>query len=368
MNDPQSPGDVPMVVRVEAAPIVSPAVPTPRVQRPRPGLFDGFLLTIGFAVALFGTMIGLVLAAVGWVWWREGLDQVTPGTDTARGLSSLHQFVQTMLAVAIPTAYGMGLIYALVVARVMVGPRWAEEAGLGRLPLAHMLLGVLALPGFAIVSDTIGGWLFRLFQMEQLQDQSHDLADLFRPFHWSFAVLSIGIGPGVVEELWCRGFLGRGFVGRYGWVGGVALTSLFFGALHLYPPPYVLVTGLTGVGLHYTYAMSRSLWVPMVIHILNNSFATLVAIQLIPTTRMEQAMSDQPILTVSLALALLGLAGLAMWTGRARFETPPASPLSQQGVMVPNGAEWAIREGRANPILVIGTAVCSGAMLWLLFV
>ena len=27
---------------------------------------------------------------------------------------------------------------------------------------------------------------------------------------------------------------------------GVALASLFFGLLHLYPPPYVLVTGIMG--------------------------------------------------------------------------------------------------------------------------
>ena len=50
------------------------------------------------------------------------------------------------------------------------------------------------------------------------------------------AILLLGcLLPAVGEELFFRGFLGRGLVARYGLVRGVALTSLAFGLLHLAP-------------------------------------------------------------------------------------------------------------------------------------
>jgi len=89
-----------------------------------------------------------------------------------------------------------------------------------------------------------------------------------------FGVLTIGLGPGLGEELWCRGFLGRGLVGRYGYFVGVLLTSFFFGLLHL-DPAYAVVTAGMGVCLHYVYLMTRSLLMPMMLHFLNNSFGVL---------------------------------------------------------------------------------------------
>src|SRR5208337_4060578 len=74
-----------------------------------------------------------------------------------------------------------------------------------------------------------------------------------------FGVLVVGLGPALNEELFCRGFLGRGLLGRYGTVGGILLTSLFFGLLHL-DPPHVVATFVMGCCLHFTYLMTRSLW------------------------------------------------------------------------------------------------------------
>ena len=54
----------------------------------------------------------------------------------------------------------------------------------------------------------------------------------FRTWPWQFGVLVIGLGPGLSEELWCRGFLGRGLVEHYGVILGVLLTSFLFGLIH----------------------------------------------------------------------------------------------------------------------------------------
>jgi hypothetical protein len=72
--------------------------------------------------------------------------------------------------------------------------------------------------------------------------------------------------------LWCRAFLGRGLVGRHGLVMGVILTSVLFGAIHG-DPRQGTMAALMGLVLHFSYLMTRSLWVPMLLHFLNNSLS-----------------------------------------------------------------------------------------------
>jgi membrane protease YdiL (CAAX protease family) len=368
MTDPDlSPGP-PLVQRVaEEVPLVA-RVAAPLPPRPRPGLVVGGLLTVGFAVVLFGTMIGIVVVAfllmaiTGDIAVLDTPEGAKPGS-----LASLPPRITQVVAWSIVIAYAAGLMYSILVLRVIVGRNWFREAGLRRFPLPHFLLGLIALPGFVVLSDALARFFFWVTRMENLMDQSGDLGSLFRPFHWSFTVLAIGIGPGVVEELWCRGFLGRGFVGRCGWVGGVLLTSLTFGMLHAYPPPYVMVTAVMGVGLHFTYAMSRSLWVPMTIHTLNNSFAALTAVGTIPTAQMEQVVADHPALVLGLAIGTVLLAGLAMWTGRARVVADPTGPPPLRGVMVPTGPSGHLSGGMPSWALAAAAGLCSGGLVWALF-
>ena len=162
------------------------------------------------------------------------------------------------------------------------------------------------------MSDLLAQGLIKLFGSAGGENQEQMLRDLFLPFPWWFTVFAIGIGPGVVEELWCRGFLGRGLVGRYGWPLGIGLTSLFFGLLHMFPPWYVLATAVMGVGLHLVYFASRSLWVPMLLHALNNSFSALVSTGVIPGGRLERNMAATPILSALLAFGLLVFIGVAI--------------------------------------------------------
>jgi hypothetical protein len=138
--------------------------------------------------------------------------------------------------------------------------------------------------------------------------------------HWPFwfAVLVIGLGPGIGEELWCRGFLGRGLVGHYGWIAGIGLTSLLFGIMHL-DPPQVVGTMILGLWLHYVYLMSRSLWLSMFVHLVNNSLAVGMAKYASALKPLDDA--PIPYQVALFATAGLVLAGVvwALYQSRARL-------------------------------------------------
>lgn len=305
----------------EDAPLVT------RPVAPRPGAYDGTLLTVAFAVAMYGPLI--LIGCVSFVVVYFGDTPVgEPAPDAkANPVAALPHVVISLLAWAVPLSYLAGGVFSVAVLRRVVGPGWAREVGLRRLPLLHLGLALLALPAFMILSDGLAVVVYRLFGMEQQLDHAGQLGELFAGFHPSFVVLAIGVGPGVVEELWCRGFLARGFVGRYGWIGGVGLTSLFFGLLHLLPP-YVVVTAAMGACLHFLYACSRSLWVPICVHAANNGFAGLAAVGAVSVGGLERAMAANPAGMYALAAVVLVSCGWAVWSARA----VSAGPL---GVIVP---------------------------------
>ena len=350
------------VIPPAAYPALLPLVAS--AARPRPGFWEAFLRTLGFASFLFGTLLGIIIVAVAGIVLDGGMDAIKPVPGANGGtIASVPPAIVTALAWSFPAGYLAGFVYAVVVCRVVIGRGWTREVGLRRVPVAHLGLGLLALPGFVILSDVMARFLFPLFGMQDYLDQSGDLGELFKPFHWSFAVLAVGVGPGVVEELWCRGFLGRGLVGRYGWAWGIALTSLFFGCLHLYPPPYVLVTVAMGVCLHFTYVVSRSLWVPISIHLLNNSFAALTSVGAIPTDGMDRALAVHGTAVGLLAVGLLAAAGLAMWTARARV----VGDVAHRGVMVPPAGSGAVVvDHLPHPLFAAAAIGCSAALVWLL--
>jgi hypothetical protein len=143
-----------------------------------------------------------------------------------------------------------------------------------------------------------------------------------------FTVLVVAVGAGVNEDLFCRGFLGRGLVGRYGYVGGVLLTSMLFGLLHI-NPPHVVAAAMMGVILHFAYLTARSLWIPIGLHVLNNAASVLTAPDLLPTNpelkKLDDVTNAHPLGLVLASCFLLLAVGWALYSGRSRL-VPTASP------------------------------------------
>jgi membrane protease YdiL (CAAX protease family) len=270
-----------------------------------------------------------IIAVVGVVVWLV----------VTRGAGSLEDMLKTQgqeelqrLFVAPATALAEVFVvgFSWLVIRLIVGRDWKRQLALRRPSLTHLLLAIVALPGMMILSDAL------YVVAEQLLPDFKEigfpgLEEMMKEFSdWPlwFAILVVGVGPGVGEELWCRGFLGRGLVGRHGVLLGVLYTSFFFGVLHV-DPPHAVTAAFMGLILHFTYLTTRSLWVPIILHLLNNSFAMVAISNEVRKPEalsvLEETSKQQPLPFVAVSIVLLLAASWALFRCRAQLVTEPAS-------------------------------------------
>jgi uncharacterized protein len=228
------------------------------------------------------------------------------------------EFARGMLPWVAVTQATSILIVGLVLARTM-GRLWWRQIWLRPPSAFHLLLAVLGLPGVMVLLTGLDGLAKRI--LPQFIDlETHFRMMTFWP--WPLIVLLVGFGPGIGEELWFRGFLGRGLVGRFGAVKGVLLTSLLFGLVHL-EPRHVVVAATAGIFLHAVYLGSRSIVVPMVVHVLNNTLSML-ALRSSSAAFLDASAEDIPWPVYAAACGLVAAVGWAFYRTRVRPADEPA--------------------------------------------
>jgi hypothetical protein len=179
--------------------------------------------------------------------------------------------------------------------------------------------------------------------------------------------LAVAVGPGFVEEFWCRGLMGRVLTPRIGIVAGVAVTSFLFGAMHMDPaqlPAFICM----GAFLHFVYFATRSIWASILLHVMNNASAVVLALTLSP----EKAAQPTPFVVVIAGLALLIFGGIALWTSRAavrpvsvRAESSEWKP-EYPGISAPPPDTGLRLEHEAvSPVAFIFTILSFGMLVYL---
>jgi uncharacterized protein len=287
--------------------------------------FLGLQIFVGVGVAVVYVVVYLLSGGS-----REGIPQLVRSPE--------------FLSVNMGVIEVVSIIFCVFIVRIVVGRDWMRQLGVRRPSLTHVVLALLAVPGMLALSEfayLVSGKVLPTFNYQA------QMTHMFAEWPVWFAVLAVGLGPALNEELWCRGFLGRGLVGHYGPLCGVLLTSLLFGLAHL-DPPHIVATFVMGICLHYVYLMARSLWVSMLMHFVNNSLAVL-GIAVLQDTGTE-----------SLGAALAKLAGpdnrgakiVQYMLEPAPFELPygPYAFLLALGLLV--AVFWAFYQSRARPMPV----------------
>lgn len=324
------PPDQPPTLPPNDAITVSPPVHRPRFSppfenpdRPHPGFF--WALVWCFLFLLVTQIPGAVLAvAVFFVLWGVAPQLFPP--DALRDTSVLMTSNGMSIALAAAFLYTELIVigFSCLILRLIVGKDWPRRIGLHQLPTGFQLFFVLsAFPAMVLLANVC----YAVFKEclpalggKQSLPGMEEMVKVFSEWPWPFAVLVIGVGPGIGEELWCRGFLGRGLVGQYGPFLGVLFTSFFFGLIHIDPRQGAMAM-VMGLWLHFTYLMTRSLWVPMLLHFLNNSLAV-VSSHIPGLDILEPSLDQLPLNVPMTAVGLMALVAFALYQSRARLLKP----------------------------------------------
>jgi hypothetical protein len=195
------------------------------------------------------------------------------------------------------------------------------------------------------------------------------LGDTFQTFPWFLTFLAVGLGPGVVEEIFCRGFLGRGLTARYGLLLGVTLTSIMFGLMHG-SITYAIPTAIMGAYLHFVYLTSRSLWISILLHTLNNSVGVVATL----AGSVEQL---NPVVYLA-SFSLVLFASIALWTSRPRHLPLPGRSethlkstdgnLDYPGISaLPHDSGDSLKCGKPSAIALLLTFISFACLMYLLF-
>ncbi|NUR23204.1 CPBP family intramembrane glutamic endopeptidase [Frateuria sp.] len=154
-------------------------------------------------------------------------------------------------------AAGPLLAYLLLVK--LIERRPVRELSLRRL-VPQGALGLLA--GVLLFSAVVGVlWLLGSYHVVGTNPGAH----------WLAALMTVGLGAGIGEEIMFRGVLYRVVEEGLGsWIA-LAVSALFFGAVHLNNPGATLWAGLAiaieaGILFGLIYHLTRSLWVCMGLH------------------------------------------------------------------------------------------------------
>jgi membrane protease YdiL (CAAX protease family) len=311
---PLEPEDAPLM----GVEIVPEALVLP--PRPHPGFGWALLWCLGFLLVtqLVPALVGAVILIFLVMGTPGGLDRF----NDPQVLFQSEAFAKAMMP-AMLLAQILSILMSWLVLRLVVGKHWPAIVALRRPSLPHLLFALVGLPGLMVIVMGVDGLARGLPSFVNLEETMTMLGK----WPWPLGVLIIGVGPGIGEELWCRGFLGRGLVGRYGYFGGVLLTSILFGLIHLEPRQVVYAT-VMGVFLHGAYLATRSLFVPILLHMTNNSLSIL-AMHLannFPALKAVDTPAEQiPLIVYAAAILLTAAVAWALFQSRARLVDLPIS-------------------------------------------
>lgn len=238
------------------------------------------LLVLALAGMVVSLVIGLLLG--GAIFGLQPLFDVLYGRPAAN-LNFL-KFIQ------IVSSAGMFIVPSLVFAR-LESKHWMSYLNLHKFSLILIVITSVIMFSVAPVlewsvelnkSMKLPGFL--KFIEDWMRNKENQMAELTKHLlimnsAWAFAVnlLMFAIIPAVGEELIFRGCLQKIFtrwIGNYHW--GIWLTAIIFSAIHVQFYGFI-PRMLLGALFGYLLVWSKSLWLPMLAHFINNAAAVITA-------------------------------------------------------------------------------------------
>jgi membrane protease YdiL (CAAX protease family) len=278
-----------------------------------------------------------------------------------------------------------GVLFGWLIMRWQLGRGWARKVALTRRPTAtHALLtliGLVAMLGLGAaievpinkVVPSMEEILDRVGFKFPMQGAETMIPEMIKAAPLALALFTVGMLPAFDEEFWCRGFIAHGLSHRYPAWAVIGFTSFLFGALHVDPRQGIGAMFL-GMAMHGAYLATRSLWVPMTLHFLNNGLAVLhFSGGKFPVLQpLVDGLEASPVLFTVSSLLLFGAVAYALYQTRCKLvavdpDLPVWEPPSRSGVeLPPKGSGTVVAHDRLSPlsvVLVLFGAVVFGLVL-----
>lgn len=148
--------------------------------------------------------------------------------------------------------------------------------------------------------------VFKRLEQEYM-DQVMIMAQMKNTAEYLYSLVVIAIAPAIFEELLFRGALQQLMVKwtRIPWLG-ILITSLLFSAVHFSYYGFLARAGL-GMVLGYLFYYSKSLWLPMIAHFINNGFAVTMMYYMNKQGKLSEKTLDEsyPVYYGIIALAII---------------------------------------------------------------
>ncbi len=270
-----------------------------------PGLLAGIVALGAFAIFFITSNV----AAVAFL-FLDGADFQALQEDYLQGLSDhaggllLSNTVGQILGLALP-AFAIAWLHS---------SRWADFLRFRRPDLRLVLLAVAAW----IALYPAVNWLGQLNQgmpmpewLQQWEAQQMALIEqvLMGDLSLGFSLAVMALTPAICEEVLFRGYFQRQVERGTGVAIGIILSGVVFAIFHL-RLSQVLPLALLGIFLAYLAWRTGSLWIPVIIHFLNNAYAVSVGFWV--RHQEDLALQDVEQLSVPWYLLIGGLIALVI--------------------------------------------------------
>ncbi|TWT52316.1 CAAX amino terminal protease self- immunity [Thalassoglobus neptunius] len=184
---------------------------------------------------------------------------------------------QSFVLIGVTSLGALILLVPLVAWRL--GASYREQVGF-RSPRHEEVIFAIAM---VLPIAMLGDWLYSLARSLMLAvfstgEGGDSLTVLFSEIHsvpLPMLVVALALGPAIGEELIFRGVIGRQLVSQFGTLPGSIMTVLLFSIAHA-SPAHAIATLPMACLLQFLYLKTGTLWVPIVVHFLNNLLAVVM--------------------------------------------------------------------------------------------
>jgi membrane protease YdiL (CAAX protease family) len=284
--------------------------------------WDLLYFWLGLAVCFFFWIFAQIIPAIVTLIALIFVNVFRFGSNYALSPQGLNNLQQQSIAPTLIAGHIAAVFWVVLLLRVILGPDWLRRLAM-RLPsLWHVLLTLFLIPALILLAN--GVFALAKHFLPSLGELlgaplpgMEQMVKLFGTWPWWLAVLVVGVGPALSEELWCRGLIGLGLFGRNGVVVRLAVSAFYFGLLHVDPQQGTMAAVL-GLVLYFVLLTTRCFWMPVLIHLCINS-TSVIAARFETASAIDQRPDEIPMVLYFGALVLFITVACSLIRTRARL-------------------------------------------------